>query len=901
MNKINNKKTEPRYYLIVFIIPVVCMIIHMIIKKCYPFGSNTILIGDADSQYYVFMESLLNKIKSGESLFYSWDYGMGFDYYSNFFYYLASPFNIIALFIGLWDMKLGVVIVMLVQSAMCGVTMLYYLNNSDRFEIDQNNCCKEMLRVVLALAYSMSGYILTYQYNYIWLISLLMAPIVMLGVERLVEGKSRRLYLFSLITVFITNYYFAWFICILALVWFIDQDKKNFRNGIRKFGQFCFTSIVGALVSSVVLVPCYIAVSGRNIQWGGISPDTVGLFGNIGNFLQSLFWDHYIDKSTKVVQFYPELGYCGIFTVILCVLFCINKNIRKKIRYKRILEILVMAVSLNFYWAVYLLHGFTIPHLLFGRFEFIFVILLIVTAYDMLCNFEKINMQQIIILIVVLSMAVLVAILFNNNTQNLFCYLGTILIAAYICICFLLYSIESINRKSVYVNLIVVAMLEIVSNFFMANTNSYRVGTDTITSYEKWNDMYNDIELNSGERKNAYIQSQSYMGYSNTDLFASSINTDFLFFMGKIGLTYQDNGSSYVYRGTTPLTAAMFNVRYVLSDRSLYWGGYKEVGSKTVYNDIKKEDQQCILYENEALLGIGWWLPESIKDVNIDDKNPFEVQNSIAQKIENKNIFTPAIWKSASITFDGCNIYDMDGFKCSYQNIQNDKKTKPWVEYACISGEEMDLYVYVYDINSVTCEVWVDDELLNDKSDYTSPGEMLHIGKVKSGQSIRIKVTNYSSYTELGENNIVFYALDQQSMNDCLAKMRLKENSVKQMRGRKFECDVYMDKDGILCLAIPYSKGFTVYIDGKKTDMMAICGGLCGVELGKGKHTVRLLYTPYGFWLGLLMSVIGIAGEFGYYFLANRSGIKDVIKERNSNADICNSGYQNDSIENYKD
>ena len=869
-----NKTKDFIYYIIVFSIPVLCMIIHMALKKCYPFGENTILVGDADSQYYVFMDSLLKKLKEGESLFYSWDFGMGYDYYSNFFYYLASPFNILALLIGLWDMQIGVATAMIIQAATCGVTMLYYLRHTGRSQLAAHTWYNEMLKVTLALAYSMSGYILTYQYNYIWLISLIMAPIVMLGIERLVYEGEKKLYFFSLLVVFITNYYFAWYICLLSLLWFVDQRKKDIKNVIKTFWKFCYVSVASALVSAVVLVPCYLAVLNRNKGWGKTSLDDIGLFGNIGNFIQSMFWDHYIDKSTKVVQFYPELGYCGVFTVILCLLYCTNVSIRKEVRLKRIIEVVVMAVCLNFYWAVYVLHGFTIPHLLFGRFEFLFIILLITTAYDMLCRLDKITLSQVVYLTVVASVCITVAVLLNDNTQNLLCYLGTILITIYLIMCMFFYCKGSIKRKSLLINIILVAMMELISNFFMANTNSYGVKRETVIASNKWEDKYNDLDLEIGERKTAYVQSQSYMKYSQTDLFASSNNVGLLNMMGKLGLTYQTNLGVYVYRGTTPLTAAMFNVRYVLSDRSVYWGGYDIQTSETVYNDYLKTNQKCTVYENDNLLGIGYWFPESIESVDFESNNPLEIQNDIARSVIGDLIFTPAVWSSASVAFDGCEIYDMNGFVCKYQNILGDGSDKPWIEYTCVVGADMDLYIYVSDMNSITCEVWVDDKEINSQSTYTSPGEMLHIGSVVSGQKIKIKVNNYSTYGELGSTEINAYDLNQQNLKICLENMKFQNINVERMSGSMFQCVVDTDKAGILCLAIPYSDGFTAYVDGERTDIVAVGGGLCGVKVENGQHAVKLRYIPYGFFCGLLMSVSGIMISLGYYFIMKRKTIK---------------------------
>lgn len=146
-------------YLIVFLVPIMCMIIHMYIRKCYPFGDNTILLGDANAQYYWFEKMLLEKIKNGESILFSWQAGMGFEFYQNFFYYLSSPFNVIAMIIGNWNMELGVVVTMLVQIGMCSATMLYYLGHTSRNTI-RTDKMNVPLCMTFAIAYSMCDYFL---------------------------------------------------------------------------------------------------------------------------------------------------------------------------------------------------------------------------------------------------------------------------------------------------------------------------------------------------------------------------------------------------------------------------------------------------------------------------------------------------------------------------------------------------------------------------------------------------------------------------------------------------------------------------------------------------------------------------------------------------------------------
>jgi len=252
-------------YIIVFFVPTVLLITHMFMAGCYPFGDKTILMGDANSQYISFMKLLIDKVKNGDSILFGWHIGMGSEFFQIFCYYLASPFNIIAILIGMWDLELGVVVTMLVQIGMCAVTMMYYLSHTER-NIEKSEKLNCWVCILFSLAYALCDYILAYQYNYIWLMSLVMAPIVMLGVEKLVWQNKISLYGMSMIIVFITNFYFAWFICILSFVWLIDTlhgSKKEMFNSVK---NYLIVSFLSAMSACFVLLPCYFAIKGRPIN-----------------------------------------------------------------------------------------------------------------------------------------------------------------------------------------------------------------------------------------------------------------------------------------------------------------------------------------------------------------------------------------------------------------------------------------------------------------------------------------------------------------------------------------------------------------------------------------------------------------------------------------------------------
>ena len=71
--------------------------------------------------------------------------------------------------------------------------------------------------------------------------------------------------------------------------------------------------------------------------------------------------------------------------------------------------------------------------------------------------------------------------------------------------------------------------------------------------------------------------------------------------------------------------------------------------------------------------------------------------------------------------------------------------------------------------------------------------------------------------------------------------------------------EIEVSSDKFLVFSIPYSAGFTAYVDGKETELVQANSMYMGVELKKGKHSIVLTYcTPY-LVPGIILTVAGLA------------------------------------------
>ena len=78
-------------YVMAFLMPFIICVVICIGNGVYPFGDNCILHIDMYHQYCPFFTEFLHKLRTGGSLQYSWNLGLGSDFVSLYAYYLASP------------------------------------------------------------------------------------------------------------------------------------------------------------------------------------------------------------------------------------------------------------------------------------------------------------------------------------------------------------------------------------------------------------------------------------------------------------------------------------------------------------------------------------------------------------------------------------------------------------------------------------------------------------------------------------------------------------------------------------------------------------------------------------------------------------------------------------------
>ena len=174
-------------YVAAFLIPAVIYTVTLTLTGTWPFGDNALLVSDISSQFAAFYTYFKNILMSNDDMIYTFAKSLGGDMPGFAGYYLNNPFLFLLLLFKDEYVPAGIVLIIGIQLGLMGVTMAILLK-----DIAGSDSSLYRMIPFFSTAYAFSGYVLAYITLPIYFCSLIMFPLVMLGIRRLMRGSRRR-------------------------------------------------------------------------------------------------------------------------------------------------------------------------------------------------------------------------------------------------------------------------------------------------------------------------------------------------------------------------------------------------------------------------------------------------------------------------------------------------------------------------------------------------------------------------------------------------------------------------------------------------------------------------------------------------------------------------------------
>ena len=591
--RIATMRKEYSYIFLGAFLPAIIFFIIYLGRGMYPFGNGTVLVLDLNGQYAYFFEHLRNCVMDGDNLLYSWSRAMGGEFLGMYAYYIASPLSYLICLFPRERTQEFLLVLFMIKAALCGGTMAFYLHK-------HSNRKNKLTIVTFAVMYALSAYCVVYQSNTMWIDAVMWLPLVVYGVEQLVNyGKYKLFVIFMALTI-ASNFYIGYMVCIFVMLYFffymhaytennVNNPTNEKKHYLKSFIRIAVFSAIAVGIAALLIFGAYYSLQFGKNEFTDPTWEIEMKF----DFFDLMFKFLPTSYDTVRIDGLPWV-YCGLLTVILAPLFFCSKKftVREKIASAVLIMILVLSMMITVTDLVW--HGFQKPQWLNARFSFMLCFFLVFIAFRTFDNFEEIKAHHLgvvsafIFSFVMILQATsddfkkkLIDLAYGPNEEDFVIHeFATILLSI---ICLILYvSIIAVMAKAKNKDLVSAVLLVAVCGelFFSAIVSvddfDKDVGFTTYQSYNEFQTMMRPVTdtLTKDYDDSFYRFEKTYhrklndnmaldiRGLSNS---TSTLNKSTIDFLQQMG--YYSKSHKSQYTGGSIAIDSFLGLKYIISNR----------------------------------------------------------------------------------------------------------------------------------------------------------------------------------------------------------------------------------------------------------------------------------------------------------------------------------------------
>ena len=862
------KNYKWNYLALAFAVPVIGILCILLCGRYEPFGNNrSLLYSDMYHQYYPFFVAFRNALRSGNSLLYSWDIGMGIDYLGLISYYLASPLNLLSVLVPEPLLLEYFSLLMPIKLGLASLFFAIFLKEIFR---------KDDLSITLFGAfYGLCAWALGYQWNVMWLDTFALLPLVALGTIALLRNSRFFLYTFTLFLSIYSNYYIGFFTCIFVLLLFICYEICRFRSLGRFFLDLCRIALFSLLAIGMTAILELPALAALQTTQSSVNNFPTGFRLNIAD---KNTWQGLLDAMRQVAgnmgggitpsfkEGLPNL-YCGVGTIVLSILYLTCKQFKIRDRICCVFLLLFFTLSFIIRQLDYIWHGFHFTNMIPYRFSFLFSFVMLYMAYKAYLLRKHFKLWQIIF-----SGIVTLGILACSEE------LSDPVFLAYNGVFFLLYlavflypklrkklpkdaelaEITEHNntlrqrRKIATMALACIMAVELIMNiinfgvsFPYTSVSNYPKGsTDTeavidhMESLEKGSLFYR-TEVTHAQTLN----DGALNGYYGISTFTSSANVKTTKFLQALGYGAKNTYNRYCFEESSPVANLFLGLKYMIERDG-------NVESNAYFDDVYQSGNVHLL-KNNAYLPLGFLTDVQLTNaIIVDTVNVFTLQNRMMTASTG---ITDPVW--TTLYKGTLNISSPDGVNvkasskaghCNY-----DTETDGTVVYTYTANAEGFMCIHLNLPKKNAYTVYHNGVELYSET-YSLP-QCLSVCDVVPGDVVEIKLTCKAE--ENSSMTVQAAIANEEVFRRCYDILSASTLELTSFSNTRVEGTITCNRDGLLYTSIPQNGNWIATVDGKEVDIDLIGNVMISVPLTEGTHTVCFTYHNAAFSLGWKISL----------------------------------------------
>jgi uncharacterized membrane protein YfhO len=840
-----------RHYVILlaFFLPALILEIAYITNGIFPFGNEDILMIDLYHQYAPFISDFQDKLRSSSSLLYSWSGGLGTSYIPLYAYYAASPLNLLTVLFPKDYLTEAVLVLVLLKAGLSGACFAFYLNGVHRE--------KSLVTAAFSLLYALSGYVLAFSWNIMWMDAIYLLPLIMLGLVKLIRDGEGLFFCITLAIALLSNFYMAFFICFFTLLYypvcfFQYHNVGNPSLLIKRTVQFIGFSLLSAGLSAVLLLPTFFHLRLTSAA-DDIFPKTLANYFDLFDYITR----HFTAATPFIRDGAPNL-YCGIIVVILLPVYflCRGTQLKEKLWNLSLLLFLILSINmniLNFIW-----HGFHYPNQLLHRFSFVYIFLVLSMSYKAFKNLEEFSGKQIGNICFSILGLILISQKFDDlSIEFLTVYTSTFFITLY-AVALTVGRTYNFRTSTKALILFLVVTAEVTTNSIVTNAKIDSIegysSRDRYASGKEVAQIRDQISGIAAEDKDFYrleilpsktTNDPALYNYPGLSIFSSTIPEKSVKMFMNLGY-YSNTINSYRYEGSTAILDSLFGIKYLI---------YRGINiEEKLYKQIAASDK-LRTYINPYALPLGFQAGSELKNFKSSTVHtPFVNQNLFMEDICGvKDILIPIDQKQG--THDNLS-FSSQGTKCyNFTRTNKDKDSTARVKFEIYKAQQVYLYYKAPSDMEGSGFVTINGKKIDFNAKHSS---IINLGFSESGTSAELQLNFDKSSPETGVFEINGCSLNQLAFEQAIDLIRERSMTVESFTDTYIRGGVGVANDGLMVMSIPFDKGWHVKVDNQEVKTQAVDDCLLSFELLKGSHKIELRYFPEKLFIGLVITLVSV-------------------------------------------
>ncbi|AYM03819.1 hypothetical protein D8911_12815 [Levilactobacillus brevis] len=819
-----------------------------------PFGNHNLLISDMGTQYIPLLTALQHALKYQVFHLYSFSQSLGSVVVPTVAYYLLSPFNLIVIFFSAAQVPVAASIIVMAKIATIAATMTWYLQRHFR--------TTQRLTVVFALAFSFCGFVALNYFDFMWLDSLIILPLVAAGIDRLVIDHRPGMFFGWLLASIVTNYYLGYMTCLFAVGYFSyvlfnwTYEHHAMASEWRgRLGQFALTSVLSGLSAAVVLLPTALGM----LQTAKTTSNALNL-----RFLPEFGLEFFAQFGVGATNYTQRLGHAPtVFVssaiVLLTLSYFVHPHFSRRQKWSA-------GIFLGFLFLAMWIRTFnTIWHMLqapagfpFRNVFFLSFVMVVLAFAVWQAEPRRINRYwqwglptiQVVSMVVGVQFIPFMVRLMKGRSVKLEKYYASIgqahwpsigIAAIYMVLTgAVIFGTQRYWRKWL-VGLLV--LTEVGGNFILAmRSTPFGNQTAYATAYRQENQQMAQVNDPDGQlyrvqNDNTLINrayAEHYNNYNDSLLFNfhgvtaynSTLNEQTRTTLQKLGL-YSDNVRRIGALGLTPLSELLLGVK----------------------DSVHLTSSGAITTPAKSYNGMGFAVASALSQVQLGT-NALRNQESIMQALRPQAQHYFAQTKLLKDTVKRVNSVHGVPTTYAYHHIMTLRATATGPAYLWSVGGGTKYTTMV-----------VNGTKIKPSMNANGRATLINLGDFKKGQTI---TCHFAATYPVALYKTQVMVLRQAAFNQLLADLRQQKLTIHtvpshfqtkltgQVKGSQQKSELF--------LSIPYDTGWQATVNGKRVQPHRLLNGLMGLPIQAGNNQVTLTYRVPGGRLGLGVSAMSLIG-----------------------------------------